>query len=41
MNHRKGAIYNLLAIKDELSVEDAVEAIREFETMVRQLYRQV
>lgn len=40
VNRRKNAIISLLSMKDYLTEDELVNAIGEFETMVRQLYRQ-
>ena len=40
VNRRKKAIINLNSMKDALTEDELVAAIGEFETMIRQLYRQ-
>ena len=40
VDRRKGAILSLLNMQDVLNEDEIVEAIGEFEPMIRQLYRQ-
>lgn len=41
VNRRRNAVYCLQSMQDELNEDEVVEAIGEFEGMLRQLYRQV
>ena len=41
INRRKQAILSLIAIKETLNEDESVNAIGEFETMLRQLYREL
>lgn len=40
VNRRKNAIHCLLNMQDDLNEDEIVEAIGEFEPMIRQLYKQ-
>ena len=41
VNRRRNAVYCLQGMKNDLSEDEVVEAIGEFETMLRQLYKQL